>query len=284
MGVVCIGMKSVAQIDQWTPSLPLLRVPGRVGPKVILKILDVCSGCGSVNSAAAAEARERFGVEGVEVFSLDGKPGTGATRVADVLTYDWEQDEDLTRFMKDEEDGATYIRYAHASPPCGPYSSMASRYLGALEQRDLRWGDSVVQRCLDLIAYYDPHLWTIESRGPPGLDSRPYMSSIESHRATVNYCRYGWGRWKATSMWTNAGSWRPEPRCSSHMSNCCDHFREHGMHMDKVQEANKNSSDFAALPPQLVRAWMRAGLTELLPPILEAGGSEVGAPQPIVLD
>ena len=54
--------------------------------------------------------------------------------------------------------------------------------------------------------------------------------------------------------------------------------------MDRVQEAKKNSSNFAALPPQLVRAWMRAGLTELLPQILEAGGSEVGAPQPIDLD
>ena len=119
MGVNAGGMKSVMDIDQWTPSLPPLRVLGWVGPEIVLKILDVCSGCGSVNSAAATEARERFGVQRVEVFSLDGKPGTGATRVADVLTYAWEQDEDLTRFME-EQDGVTYIRYAHTSPPlCG---------------------------------------------------------------------------------------------------------------------------------------------------------------------
>ena len=256
-------MKSVTQIDQWVPSLPLLRVPRRTGSRIVLKILDICSGCRSVSSAAEAEALERFGIQKVEVFSLDGKPGTGATREEDVLTYDWEQDVALTRFMEEEE-GVTYIRYAHASPPCGPYSGMASRYMGGLDQRDLRWGDSVAQRCMDLIAYFNPHLWTIESRGPPGLDSRPYMSSLEPRRSTVNYCRYGWGRWKATSIWTNAVSWQPEPSCSKHPSNCCEHFRTHGVHVDGVQEAKKNSPDFAALPPLLVRAWMHAGLSELL--------------------
>ena len=103
----------------------------------MLKILEVCSGCHSVSAAAKQEAIENFGFARVEVFSVDGKPGTGAKRVVDVLTYEWERGEELRTFAEEEE-GTTCVRYAHASPPCGPFSSMASRYLGGLERRDLR--------------------------------------------------------------------------------------------------------------------------------------------------
>ena len=137
---------------------------------------------------------------------------------------------------------------------------MASRHLGGLERRDLRWGDSVAQRCLDLMAFFQPHAWTIESRGPPALDTREFMIPLEPLRATVTYCRYGWNRHKATSIWTNVRTWQPKPKCTPNDS--CAHFREHGEHLDGVQ-SSKKTLEFAALPPQLVRAWMHAALTEL---------------------
>ena len=83
------------------------------------------------------------------------------------------------------------------------------------------------------------------------------MKSLEPKRATVNYCRYGTNRWKATSIWTNI-TWEPEPRCSCRLSNCCEHFREHGRHMDRVQKAMHRAADYAALPEALVRAWTKA--------------------------
>ena len=61
--------------------------------KTVLKVLEICSGCCSVSTAAGKEARENFGVDEVEVFSIDGKPNTNASRIVDVLTYDWENDE-----------------------------------------------------------------------------------------------------------------------------------------------------------------------------------------------
>jgi hypothetical protein len=67
----------------------------------------------------------------------------------------------------------------------------------------------VAQRCLELMAYFHPHYWTLESRGPPGLDSRVFMRKLEPLRSTVTYCRYGTNRWKATSIWTNV-TWQPE--------------------------------------------------------------------------
>ena len=45
----------------------------RCGPRITLKILEICSGCGSGSAAAAKEARENFDVD-VQIFSVDGKP------------------------------------------------------------------------------------------------------------------------------------------------------------------------------------------------------------------
>ena len=138
---------------------------------------------------------------------------------------------------------------------------MANCRKGSLDARDLRWGDSVAQRCLELIAFFRPDYWTLESKGPPGLDSRHFMRSLEPLRATVTYCRYGWQKHKPTSIWTNV-SWSAEPKCTP--SNCCAHFAEHGRHLDHVQKGRHSSADFAALPEQLVRTWTRAALGALL--------------------
>jgi hypothetical protein len=255
-GVTVDGMRSREVLDAWTPALPL----PRTGDRVVLKILEICAGCHSVSTAAAAEARE-LGVHEIQVFSIDGKPGTGATRMVDLLTYDWASDAQLQRFREAEE-GVRCIYYAHASPPCGPYSTLSGRWRGPLDARDLHWADSVAQRCMELMAWFRPDYWTLESRGPPGLDSRSFMRTLEPMRATVNYCRYGWHRHKSTSIWTNIQSWLPEPRCTP--SNRCAHSAEHGRHLDLVVNAKHGSGDFAALPEQLVRAWTRAALNAVL--------------------
>ena len=177
-GVVVEGMKRREELDSWTPALPALRLPSG-GGRVVLKILEICSGCGSVSAATADAARE-LGVDDVQVFSVDGKPGTHATRTVDILTYDWASDEDLLRFMVPE---GTCIFYAHASPPCGPYSSMAARYRGGLAARDLRWGDSVAQRCLDLHRLLPPALLDHRIAGAarpglPALHAKPGAAAL----------------------------------------------------------------------------------------------------------
>ena len=274
VGLSVEGMKDQSALNAWRPALAqtmreLADAAG--GSRTVLKILEVCAGCKSVSSAAAKEARENFGIQDVQVFSLDGKPGTNCTRCVDILTYDWTRDDELRSFREEREEGARYIYYAHASPPCGPYSAMANRYRGSLSQRDLRWGDSVAQRCLELISYFDPDFWTVESKGPPGLDTRPFMRALEPLRSTANFCRYGWNRWKATSIWTNVQSWTPEPRCFCRLAQCCEHFRENGKHLDRVQKLKQASEEYAALPELLVRSWTHAALLSLsLPLSLEA--------------
>ena len=140
-GVTVDGMKSQEELDSWVPALAhtgLRRLSEGNARKTVLRVLEICSGCGSVSTAAGKEAREHFGIADVEVFSVDGKPGTNASRVVDILTYDWENDELLSKFRHEREEGVRYVYYAHASPPCGPYSAMSYPTQGPHSQRDLR--------------------------------------------------------------------------------------------------------------------------------------------------
>ena len=159
-GVTVEGMKSQTELDSWASALPhtSLRRLSDTGNacKTVLKVLEICSGCGSVSTAAEKEAKENFGIADVEIFSVDGKPGTNASRVVDILTYDWASDELLRKFRHEQKKGVRHVYHAHASPPCGPYSAMSYPTQGPLSQRDLRWGDSVVQRCLDLVSFLSP--------------------------------------------------------------------------------------------------------------------------------
>ena len=265
-GDIVDGMKPHEEINAWVPTvahLGMRKLAQTSARKTVLKVLEICSGCCSVSSAAGKEARENFGVDEVEVFTVDGKPKTNATRIVDILTWDWQNDELLNKFRREQEEGTQYVYYAHASPPCGMYSSMSCPTRGPLSQRDLAWGDSVAQRCMELMHWFEPHFWTMESRGPPGLDTRLFMRDMERRRSTVNYCRYGMNRWKRTSIWTNVGSWVPEPKCLCRPPQCCAHFMEYGTHLEKVQRLSTLSSTFAALPEPLVRAWTRAALMEM---------------------
>ena len=70
------GMKEQSDLDGWRPALSQSMRELADGGRTVLKILELCAGCKSVSTAAAKAARETFGIERVEVFSLYGKPGT----------------------------------------------------------------------------------------------------------------------------------------------------------------------------------------------------------------
>ena len=81
-------MRDRAALDAWEPALREFALPHT--PPVAVRILEICSGCHSVSRATAREVQRLFGPETqIDVFSIDGKPGTGATREVDILTYDW---------------------------------------------------------------------------------------------------------------------------------------------------------------------------------------------------
>ena len=86
MGLNVEGVKEQSDLDAWRPALSQSMRELPAGG--VLKILELCAGCKSISTAAAKDARETFGIERVEVFSLDGKPGTDCTRCVDILMYD----------------------------------------------------------------------------------------------------------------------------------------------------------------------------------------------------
>ena len=105
-GATVEGMKTQEELDSWAPAIAHVSPRRLLGSasKTVLRVLEICSGCCSVSAAARKEALENFVIDEVEVFSVDGKPSTNATRVVDILTYDWENDELLNKFRHEGED------------------------------------------------------------------------------------------------------------------------------------------------------------------------------------
>ena len=79
-GVIVDGMRPHEELNSWVPAVVHLSLRGlsETGSarNTVLRVLEICSGCCSVSTAAGKEARENFGVDEVEVFSIDGKSNT----------------------------------------------------------------------------------------------------------------------------------------------------------------------------------------------------------------
>ena len=105
-----------------------------------MRFWDICSGTGSV-SRVWADA-------GHETMTLDVDRKCQADVCQDILTWDY------TCFSLEPPD------VIWCSPPCTQYSKARTR---ALTPRDLDGADAIVQRCLDIIAYWKPRFWIIEN-------------------------------------------------------------------------------------------------------------------------
>jgi hypothetical protein len=146
-----------------------------------MRILELFSGSGSVGHV--------FSQRGWHVTSLDVDVKTDATIKADILTWDH------TIFPPGHFD------VVWASPVCTHYSC-ARR--GAKTPRNLEWADSLVQRSLELIEYFQPRWWFIENPTTGLLKDRPFMEGKPF--TDLDYCCYSdWGYRKRTRIWTNSG-------------------------------------------------------------------------------
>jgi len=136
---------------------------------------------------------------GWDVVSLDITPGRHTIR-ADIL--DW----DYTVFPRRHFDAV------HASPPCTQYSIARTC---AKTPRNLEYADSLVQRTLEIMDYFQPTVFTIENPYTGMLRKRPCMEHMAPYLRRVTYCRYGAPYRKETAVWTNLGEhWQPRPLCT----------------------------------------------------------------------
>ncbi len=147
---------------------------------VNMNVLELFSGSGSVGKV--------FSQRGWSVVSLDVDARTDATIKENILTWDH------TVFPPG------FFDVVWASPCCTHYSC-ARR--GAKTPRNLDLADSLAQKSLELIEYFQPRLWFIENPTTGLLKDRPFMQGFPW--TDVDYCCYSdWGYRKRTRIWTNS--------------------------------------------------------------------------------
>ena len=152
------------------------------------RLLELCSGTGSVGRAFAAR--------GWDVVSVDCDPVCNAVICCDLLELTAEQC--LARGPVD---------FLWASPPCTFYSIARTRGPPA----DLEATDRLVQKCLDLA----------KELGVPFVMENPWTGKLKSRAVvagiplrTVDYCMYGAPYRKRTALWTNTAFVPARPLCS----------------------------------------------------------------------
>jgi len=148
------------------------------------RVLELFSGTGSVGKFCRAHGFD-------EVVSLDILPKAGATHTADVLTWDYK---------------ALYppghFEIVWASPPCVHFS--CARTTGP--PRDLELANSIVKKSIEIITYFKPKHWYIESPATGLLKKQDYMHMHNS--VVASYCMYSsendkYLYKKSTQFWSN---------------------------------------------------------------------------------
>ena len=129
------------------------------------RVLELFSGTGSVGRWARAH--------GFEVVSLDILQSANATITSDIMLWD---------FKSAYPPG--YFEIVWSSPPCVMFS--CARTTGP--PRDLDGANAIVKRTIDIINYFDPLHWYIETPGTGLLPKQEYTHMY--NRVIADYCRY----------------------------------------------------------------------------------------------
>jgi len=162
-----------------------------------MNVLELFSGTGSVKKACHS-----IGWESVSVDML-----LPADHQCDIMQFDYKQ------YPKD------YFQLIWASPPCTQYSNLQSCWIGRMrkgkmytrevQEQEMNEADKLVIKTLEIIEYFNPHLWFIENPQTGKLKSRDIMKDIPFY--DVDYCMYSdFGYQKRTRVWTNKKDFIPK--------------------------------------------------------------------------
>jgi hypothetical protein len=152
-----------------------------------MRVLELFCGTKSIGKHCARNS--------IEVVSLDVDPKCAPTHLSDICVWDY----------KAYPTG--HFDIVWSSPPCTHYSVL--RTTGG--PRDIEGANRIVQRTLEIIAYFAPKVWFLENPGTGMLKHQPFMQSLPF--VDVHYCKYGYPYRKWTRIWTNLKGYRPRPLC-----------------------------------------------------------------------
>ena len=216
---------------------------------MVLRVLDLYSGSGSIAKALSPWARE-FQVVQVELhpdYALapitEPPPALEKHLVADAMALD--------------PAALGHFDIVWASPPCRTYSALQYRWRNAAAREDLMRaeGDPLVRRALDIIAALRPTVWFLENPRGGQLRNRPFMRGLPYH--DVSYCHFGppgapWPYRKDTRIWTDLGAWPRARVCARD----CPASAHGGKHSGGVIFVRKEVR--GQVPPALIRALFSA--------------------------
>jgi len=152
-----------------------------------MRIWDICCGTKSVSNV--------WKDHGHETLTVDIDPKCMPDICTDIMSWEY------TYFGLEPPD------VIWCSPPCTHYSIARTR---AKTPRDLEGSDKIVQRCLDIIAYWRPRYWVIENPQTGLLKSREVIRGLPF--VDVDYCAFGAPWRKRTRFWTCC-TWTPRNKC-----------------------------------------------------------------------
>ena len=183
----------------------------------VLRVLILCSGTGH----DARSFRRLF--PGVKVDTLDSRPETNATIVANVLEWDY----------RAVPKGTYQIVYA--SPPCTPFSRAKNN--ASIEEQE--FGARVALRCFEICTALATVTWIVEN--PVNrLALHPAIIVYQRFRRPTTLCMHGTLFMKPTNLWTNAPI-GVLPYCSAQTP--CAHVSESGRHPRTSQTGPSRRAD-----------------------------------------
>ena len=152
---------------------------------------ELFSGTGYVGNVAASM--------GFEIISVDRD--LPATFKCDIMSWDY------TMYP------TKYFDVIWMSPPCTEYSKALTT-----RPRKIDEANSIVERALLILEYFEPRFWMIENP-QTGLLKNQFIMHGYPYK-DVDYCKYGMPYRKRTRIWNNVFQWEPRQLCKKDCGKC----------------------------------------------------------------
>ena len=197
-----------------------------------MRLLELFSGSKSVSKAVGSVYDEIISIDIIQKYN--------PTVCCDILNWNYKQ------FPPG------YFDAIWASPPCCEYSCL--NYTHPEKIRNLELADSLVQKAIEIIDYFQPEKWFIENPESGLLKDRDFMLGIPFY--DVDYCQYSdWGYRKRTRIWT-AVDFKPKlcnKDCPNKVGNRHKKALGNSEYKEYWERGTERQLQRYAIPPQLIK-------------------------------